>query len=103
MTVGLDPVIHPPKRLAAIALLASARSVTFPFLRQHLQVKDADLSKQMAALAEAGYVEIHKRGRGPGSVTTFRITTAGRTAYRQHRAALQKLLAAADPVNANGD
>lgn len=90
---GLDPVIHAPKRLAAMALLANAVDVDFAFVREHLAVSDSDLSRQMAELAKAGYVDIRKQGRGPGSSTTYRITRAGRRAYLAHRQALQALLA----------
>ncbi len=90
---GLDPVIHAPKRLAAMALLASAVDADFAFVRDRLQVSDSDLSKQMTELAKAGYVEVHKHGRGPGSSTTYRITRTGRRAYLAHRKALQALLA----------
>jgi len=90
--LGLDPVIHAPKRLAAMALLASAVDADFAFLRDHLQISDSDLSKQMAELARAGYVEIRKHGRGPGASTTYRITKAGRRAYLAHRSALQSIL-----------
>lgn len=93
---GLDPVIHAPKRLAAMALLANAMDADFAFVRDHLQVSDSDLSKQMAELAKAGYVEIRKHGRGPGSSTTYRITKAGRRAYLAHRKALQAILAMED-------
>jgi DNA-binding MarR family transcriptional regulator len=89
----LDPVIHAPKRLAAMGILASAESATFAYLREHLGLTDSDLSKQMSALEAAGYVTSHKQGRGPGSVTTFAITRAGGKAYRAHRAALIALLA----------
>lgn len=92
---GLDPTIHPPKRLAAMAVLAHAQDATFAFLRSHLEVSDSDLSKQMSALVEAGYVTVAKKGRGRGGVTTFSITKAGRAAYAQHRAALERLLAGA--------
>lgn len=90
---GLDPVIHAPKRLAAMALLANATDADFAFVRDHLQISDSDLSKQMAELAKAGYVEIRKHGRGPGASTTYRITKAGRRAYLAHREALQAILA----------
>jgi len=90
---GLDPVIHAPKRLAAMALLASAMDADFAFVRDHLQISDSDLSKQMTELAKAGYVEIRKHGRGPGASTTYRITKAGRRAYLAHREALQAILA----------
>jgi len=93
---GIDPVIHPPKRLAAMALLAHAQSADFRFVRDHLRVSDSDLSKQMAELAKAGYVEIRKQGRGPGASTTYRITRAGRRAYADYRAAISALLA--DPA-----
>ncbi|WP_020502464.1 transcriptional regulator [Sciscionella marina] len=89
---GLDPVIHAPKRLAAMALLASAMDTDFAFVRDHLKISDSDLSKQMAELAKAGYVDIRKQGRGPGSSTTYRITKNGRRAYLAHRKALQAIL-----------
>ncbi|MFN8191007.1 MAG: transcriptional regulator [Nocardioidaceae bacterium] len=88
----LDPVIHAPKRLAAMAILANASSCDFPFLRSQLDLTDSDLSKQMTTLVDAGYVTVRKSGRGRGSVTTYRITRLGRQAYLTHRAALAALL-----------
>jgi len=94
----LDPVIHPPKRLAAMALLAHSQSADFRFVRDHLGLSDSDLSKQMGELARAGYVEVRKQGRGPGATTTYRITRAGRRAYDAYRSAIVGLLA--DPEGA---
>jgi len=88
----LDPALTAPKRLAAVALLSRAGDADFAFVREHLQVSDSDLSKQMAALQQAGYVETTKTGRGRGATTTFRLTRAGRAAYRRHREVLQSLL-----------
>ncbi len=88
----LDPVIHAPKRLAAMAILANASSCDFPFLKDQLRLADSDLSKQMTTLVDAGYVTVRKSGRGRGSVTTYRITRSGRRAYATHRAALTALL-----------
>lgn len=93
---ALDPVIHPPKRLAAMALLAHAQGADFRFVRDHLGLSDSDTSKQMAELEKAGYVEIQKRGRGPGATTTYKITKAGRRAYADYRAAISALLAEPD-------
>lgn len=94
--LGLDPLIHAPNRLAAMALLASARDADFAFVRDHLGVSDSVLSKQMAELAKAGYVEVRKHGRGPGASTTYRITRTGRRAYQAHRRALQAILEMGD-------
>ncbi|MBC9734503.1 transcriptional regulator [Nocardioides sp. zg-578] len=75
-----------------MALLSNASSATFPFLRDHLQISDSDLSKQMAALEKAGYVSVAKTGRGRGATTSYRITRAGKAAYARHRKALTAIL-----------
>lgn len=99
---GLDPLIHAPKRLAAMALLSSAMDADFAFVRDHLELSDSALSKQMAELTRAGYVETRKHGRGPGASTTYRITKAGRRAYVAHRKALQAILGMEDVVSEAG-
>ncbi len=104
MIEGLDPVIHVPKRLAAMAILANAPSASFRFLRDHLGVSESDLSKQMSTLEAAGYVRATKDGHGRGASTSYRMTTAGQRAYGAHCAALRALLdgaAVADPPTRN--
>ncbi|MDD9347340.1 MULTISPECIES: transcriptional regulator [unclassified Mumia] len=88
----LDPVIHAPKRLAAMAVLTASDQVTFRFLVEHLTIAESDLSKQMSALEGAGYIKVHKSGRGRGSGTSYSLTSSGRSAYRRYRTALQELL-----------
>ncbi|MET8308588.1 MULTISPECIES: transcriptional regulator [unclassified Micromonospora] len=95
MIDGLDPIIHVPKRLAAMAVLANASSVSFRFLKDHLQISESDLSKQMSTLEAAGYVSSTKTGRGRGGSTTYRIAPAGQRAYEQHCAALRALIGGA--------
>jgi DNA-binding MarR family transcriptional regulator len=89
----LDPIIHAPKRLAVMAILANSTSTDFGFLRDHLGVTDSDLSKQMSTLDRAGFVEVIKPGRGRGSITSYRITAAGRRAFEQHLAVLNQIVA----------
>lgn len=96
MIDDLDPVIHAPKRLAAMAILANADSVSFSFLRDQLKISDSDLSKQMSALERAGYVRVSKLSRGRGASTVFTMTRDGRAAYRRHRDTLRALLGAED-------
>jgi DNA-binding MarR family transcriptional regulator len=88
----LDPIIHAPKRLGAMAMLAAARWVEFSFLREQLEVSDSDLSKQMTALCDAGYVKVRKQGHGRGSNTWFMATAAGKAALDRHVAALRALV-----------
>jgi DNA-binding MarR family transcriptional regulator len=87
----LDPVIHAPKRLAIMSVLASSTSTDFGFLREHLSVSDSDLSKQMAALEGAGYVAVTK-SRGRGGATSYRITRHGAAAFRRHVGALRAIV-----------
>jgi len=98
---ALDPLIHPPKRLAAMAILAASDWADFTFLRERLDASDSDLSKQMKVLQDAGYVKVNKRGRGRGSSTWYRLTREGRHAFEAHVAFLQALVASA-PVSPNG-
>jgi DNA-binding MarR family transcriptional regulator len=88
----LDRVIHSPKRLAAMAILASSTSSDFAYLREQLHLSDSDLSKQMAALRDAGYVRDRKQGHGRNGQTRYSITREGRAAYRAYRRHLADLL-----------
>lgn len=92
MIEGIDPVIHVPKRLAAMAMLANAPTVSFRFLKDQLQLSESDLSKQMSALETAGYISSTKDGRGRGASTIFRMTREGQKAYETHCAALRALI-----------
>ncbi len=93
MSIGeLDPVIHAPKRLGAMAMLAAAKWVEFSFLREQLDVSDSDLSKQMTALVDAGYASVKKKGHGRSGQTWFCATATGRAALDGHMAALRALV-----------
>jgi DNA-binding transcriptional ArsR family regulator len=92
---AFDALIHPHKRLAAMAILAASDSADFAFLRERLDVSDSDLSKQMKALQQAGYVKVNKRGRGRGASTWYRLTREGRHAFEAHVAFLQSLVTSA--------
>ena len=88
----LDATIHSPKRLAAMAILMSSTTTDFSFLREQLQPVDSDLSKQMSALRDAGYVETKKIGYGRSGQTRFTITSEGRAAYQTYRQHLLDLI-----------
>ncbi len=91
----VDPVLLAPKRLAAAGILAASSSAEFAFLREHLGISDSDLSKQMAALVDAGYAVVRKTGRAERRRTWYRITPEGRRAVHRHVDALNALVAAA--------
>ena len=94
MIDDLDPVIHAPKRLAIMAILASSTTTDFSFLREHLDVSESDMSKQISALERVGYLTVTKTSRGRGGATRYRATSEGLTAYKRHLAALRAIVGA---------
>lgn len=93
----LNPILVQPKRLAALSVIVNSDAVEFAFLREHLELGDSDLSKQMSALVAAEYVAVKKTGKGRNRKTRYRSTRRGDTALRVHAAALTALVSATIP------
>lgn len=89
---GLDQVIHAPKRLRIMAILSTFDHVTFALLQERLGLNAPDLSKQLKALQEPGYIKTSKTGRGPGSETWVTMTRRGSRAFANHVSALRAVL-----------
>ena len=93
---GFDEVIHAPHRLRICAMLSEVDELEFGVLREGLDVADSVLSKQLKVLVDAGYVQLDKpTGRGGKVRTWAKLTKDGRRAFRDHLAALQQMVAAA--------
>lgn len=101
----LDPVIHPPARLSIVALLAPLEEAEFGYIRDTLAVSDSALSKQLAHLEEAGYINIRK-GHGPRATkrprTWISLSDAGRAALAHHVTALKEMIAVAEQAPTAG-
>ena len=102
MTAGrFDELIHAPTRLSIMALLAASEWAEFKFIRDRLGLSDSALSKQLAILEGAGYIEIHKAFVGKRPRTSARLSKAGRAAFDGHVTALQSIVSgAATPLGA---
>jgi len=92
-TARFNELIHAPTRLAIVSLLAASDWADFKFIRDDLELSDSALSKQLATLEEAGYVEIRKAFVGKRPRTSARLSRAGRLAFQQHVEALQQIVA----------
>jgi len=88
-----DDLIHAPTRLAIVSLLAAAEWADFKFIRDSASLSDSALSKQLATLEQAHYIEIRRGFVGKRPRTSARLTPAGRAAFEQHLAALQEMVA----------
>ena len=92
-TARFDDLIHAPTRLAIVSLLAAAQWADFKYIRDELGLSDSALSKQLSTLEAAGYVEIRKGFVGKRPRTSASLSHAGRQAFDQHVAALQRIIA----------
>ena len=91
----LDPVIHAQARLrvmTALAALAPDDRITFPRLRQLLDLTAGNLSIHLRRLEDAGYVVIAKEYQRRTPVTYVAMAEAGRAAFQRYRSDLQALL-----------
>ena len=93
ITPGFDELIHAPTRLSLVAFLAATGWADFSVLRDSLGLSDSALSKQLATLEDADYIEIRKAFAGKRPRTSARLTPAGRTAFDRHVLALQEIVA----------
>jgi len=89
---GFDEVIHAPVRLRLCATLDTVGEVEFGQLLDVLGVSKSALSKHIATLAEAGYVEQRRAVRDTRQRVWLHLTAEGSTAYRQHVAALEAII-----------
>lgn len=96
MTVpDLDPVIHAQARLrivAALATLAASDYVTFPRVRELLDMTAGNLATHLRKLEDAGYIVIEKTHRGRTPVTYLALSVTGRRAFEDYTAQLRALL-----------
>ena len=90
---GFDETIHSPNRLRICAALSAARQVEFATLERGLGGSKSLLSKQLKVLIDAGYVAVERKPQPFGRPRTWvGLTSAGRRAYRNHVAALRKII-----------
>lgn len=94
-TPQFDDIIHAPTRLAIFALLAATDWADFAFIRDSVKLSDSALSKQLAILEIAGYVNIRKSFVGKRPRTSARLSQVGRAAFERHLAGLQEIVALA--------
>jgi DNA-binding MarR family transcriptional regulator len=79
-------------RLGILGVLTEADRVTFAYLRDTLQVTDANLSNHVGVLADAGLVAVDKEFEGKLPRTWVRATSRGRQTFREEIAALRRLV-----------
>lgn len=93
---GFDELIHAPTRLSLMSLLSATRWAEFGVVGESLGLTDSALSKQVARLQQAGYVEVRRDGRGRGGRMHLSLSAAGQSAFAAHVEALRRIVERAD-------
>ena len=88
---ALDELLGHPVRFSVAALLAAASQLEFSFVRDHVEVSDSMLSKQVSMLEQAGYVNVKKGFVGKRPRTWLSLSSDGRRAFERHLSALREI------------
>jgi DNA-binding MarR family transcriptional regulator len=89
---NIDRTIHAPARLMVMTYLYVVESVDFIFLLQLTGLTWGNLSSHLGKLEDEGYVEIEKTFVKKKSHTMIRLTTKGRSAFKDYKRGLQQVL-----------
>lgn len=81
-----------PTRLAIMSVLSAVDWCDFAFLRDQVSLSDSALSKQLATLKNAGYVEQQRTYLGRVPKTTVRASDEGRRLFVRHVEALRAIV-----------
>jgi DNA-binding MarR family transcriptional regulator len=87
----LDVLLGHPVRFSMAALLVAASKVEFSFVRDHVEVTDSMLSKQVSTLEQAGYLKVDKGFVGKRPRTWLSLTKTGRRTFERHISALREI------------
>jgi DNA-binding MarR family transcriptional regulator len=87
-----DDLIHAPHRLRICAMLSQAEAVEFGEIQRRSELSKSALSKHLTQLEEAGYITEAAIVREGRSRQLLSLTRTGRSAYANHRAALQRII-----------
>ena len=89
-----DPLVHSRIRLSVLAILVSVDDAEFTFLRDQVRATDGNLGAHLRKLEDGGYVRMSKHFVGRKPHTRYRVTRAGRDAFREYVDNLERLLRA---------
>lgn len=87
----LDETLSSPLRLSIVSALSAVEKADFQAMRDAVEVSDSVLSKQVALLEQAGYVDVRKGRVGRRPRTWLALNGTGREALSTHLTALAEI------------
>jgi DNA-binding MarR family transcriptional regulator len=92
----LDPLLQHRSRLGAMVLLSDTDAISFSRLQTLLNETNGNLGAQLRKLEDAGYVDVRKEFSDRKPITWYSVSRIGRTALKNHLAAMESLISAAN-------
>ena len=89
---GLNKIFESRVRLGIMSTLMVNDSIDYNTLKELLDITDGNLASHIKALEKAEYIIIEKRFVGKKPNTNYRASKAGKTAFKSHLNALEKIL-----------
>ena len=89
---GLNKIFDNRIRLGVMSIVMVNEEISFNDLKQLLEVTDGNLATHLQTLEESGFLKVHKGFVGRKTNTTYSITKAGEKAFKDHLAALEKMI-----------
>ncbi len=96
----MNPIEHLNKifdsriRLGIMSALMVNAEVNFNDLKELIQATDGNLASHLKGLEDNGYVKVQKGFIGRKTNTVYSVTQAGDKAFKDHLAALEKMIQA---------
>lgn len=100
---GLERAIHEKARLGIMtSLMTRPEGLSFNELKELCDLTDGNLNRHLEVLSEAGLITVRKEeGSGRGR-TLCKITSSGRTRFKEYLEELERVIADAAAASAVG-
>jgi len=79
-------------RLGIMSILSVNDSVDFAAMKELLELTDGNLASHLRTLEDVGYIVASKRFIGRKPNTSYAVTEVGKSAFKTHLDALEKLI-----------
>ena len=79
-------------RLGLMSILSVNEWISYKEVKNLLDLTDGNLASHVQALEKINFLEIKKQFIGKKPLTTYRITTTGKNAFKDHISGLEKLI-----------
>ncbi len=79
-------------RLGIMSILSVNESAGFNTMKQLMDLTDGNLASHLKALESIGYIQSSKQFIGRKPNTTYCVTEEGRSKFKEHLDALEKLI-----------